>query len=166
MLGQGDEPESLLDKSSSTLPWCVAGRRVILFDGVCQLCNGWVDFVMKRDRKELFYFASLQSETGRQVFEWCVQRGYPLTSQAEEAGGDEFGTLVLLDRGRVLLRSAAFLYAVRKFPWPWPLLGLGLLVPRVIRDFLYDFVARRRYRFFGRRSFCRLPTPEQSSRFL
>ena len=128
--------------------------RVVLFDGVCNLCNGWVRFLIARDPAARLRLASVQSDAGRAILAWC---GLPV---------DHFDTMVFVEAGRAYTKSTAFLRVVRYFPRPWPWLSWGLVVPRPLRDWLYDRVALNRYRLFGRQEVCMLPTPEIRSRFL
>jgi predicted DCC family thiol-disulfide oxidoreductase YuxK len=127
---------------------------VILFDGVCNLCNGFVLFVIDRDPKKKFSFASMQSE--------FAQRNL------EALGRDlrNFDSVVLLSRGKVYLRSSAVLQVVRRLNWPWRFAAIFLICPTWLRDFAYKLVAKNRYRLFGKLNACRLPTPELRSRFL
>jgi predicted DCC family thiol-disulfide oxidoreductase YuxK len=127
---------------------------VVLFDGVCNLCNGTVRFVMPRDPAGYFQFASLGSEPANRVLE------------AAHAEGSLPDSVVLVEDGRVFTRSDAALRIVRRLAFPWPLLWGFVIVPRLIRDALYDFVARNRYRWFGTRDSCLLPLPGYADRFL
>jgi predicted DCC family thiol-disulfide oxidoreductase YuxK len=126
----------------------------VLFDGFCNLCNWWVDFVLRRDRGNRYRFAALQSSVGER-----------LLAEAKLPPGfiDSF---VLVEGGQSHLRSAGVLRVVRHLGFPYNLLYVGIVLPRGIRDWLYDFVAERRFRWFGRRDSCRLPTPEERARFL
>jgi predicted DCC family thiol-disulfide oxidoreductase YuxK len=125
---------------------------VILFDGVCNLCNGVVQFVIVRDPQAQFKFASQQSEAGREIM-----RQYNLP---------EMTSVVLIRDGRALLKSDAVLEIARLLPAPWSWAVALKIVPRVLRDFVYDLVARSRYSIFGKREACWLPTPELRTRFL
>ena len=127
---------------------------VILFDGVCNLCNGLVRFVIPRDPAARFRFAALQSPGAAELL-----REAGVTTPLPDS-------MVLVEDGRVYLRSDAALRVARGLRFPWPL-AYGLIVlPRFIRDRVYDLVAAHRYRWFGRRDVCMLPTPELSRRFL
>lgn len=126
---------------------------LILFDGECNLCSGAVQFVIRRDPRARFRFAALQSEVGRQLL-------------AQQGIGAMPESVVLLVDGRLRMRSAAALGIARRLRWPWPLCAVFWLVPRPLRDWCYDFVARRRFRWFGRRESCWLPTPELRARFV
>ena len=127
---------------------------VILFDGVCNLCSGTVQFVLRRDKGGRFVFASLQSAAGRELLECCTPPGTALD------------TLVLVQDGRCLTRSDAALAVVRELRWPWSALGVFRIVPRFLRDRCYDWIAHHRYRWFGRRESCIVPSPDQRKRFL
>ncbi len=127
---------------------------VLLFDGVCNLCNAWVQWVIARDRSGRFRFASLQSEAADRVLEGKV---------FAEALPD---SVVLVDSAGVHMRSDAVLRVAKHLGFPYSLLAVALLVPRALRDFVYAFIARNRYRWFGRRDACAIPTPELASRFL
>lgn len=131
-----------------------AGATIVLFDGVCNLCNGAVQFLLRRDRGRRFRFASLQSATGQELL-----RRHGLDT-------DLLQTIVVLEGGRVRLRSDAALLLARRLPWPWPLLAVFVVCPRPLRDALYALVARNRYRWFGRRESCMLPSAETAARFL
>lgn len=130
------------------------GELTLLFDGVCNLCSGAVQFVMARDRAGAVRFASLQSPAGQDLL------------RALDLPADSLSTMVLLDSGRAFVRSDAALRLARTFPWPWSWLGLFRLVPRALRDWVYDRIAANRYRWFGQRESCLLPTPENRARFL
>jgi predicted DCC family thiol-disulfide oxidoreductase YuxK len=125
---------------------------VIYFDGYCGLCNGFVDFVLARDRGRRFRFAPLQGPTARARF------GDP---------GDVDPTTILLeDEGTVFERSTAALRIITALGGIWRLAGLLRLVPRFIRDAVYDWIARNRYGWFGKRDSCRLPSSEERAVFL
>lgn len=125
---------------------------MLLFDGVCTLCSGSVRFVIERDPAGRFQFAPLQSEAARRFLERAPQ---PLP--------DSF---VLVEDGRLFTRSTAVLRIARGLRFPWPLAYVFVAVPRPVRDWVYDAVARNRYRWFGRRDVCMMPTPELRARFL
>jgi predicted DCC family thiol-disulfide oxidoreductase YuxK len=127
---------------------------IVLFDGVCNLCNASVQFLLRRDRERRFRFAALQSAAGRTLLE---RYGLPT---------DSLSTIVVLEGGRARVQSAAALLLARRLPWPWPLLAVFTILPRPLRDALYAFVARHRYRWFGRTESCMLPTREVADRFL
>jgi len=130
---------------------------IILFDGVCNLCNGTVRFIVKRDRSARFRFGSLQGEAARRV---CAEAGIAAPDAREP------DSIIVVADGRALERSDAVLAIAARLPFPWPLLGAFRLLPRGLRDLAYRFVARRRYRWFGRRESCMVPTPALRDRFI
>jgi predicted DCC family thiol-disulfide oxidoreductase YuxK len=132
------------------------GHPVILFDGVCNLCNAFVNFVLDRDPTAQFHFASLQSPGAAALL---AERGLP-------APAAEPDSIVLIDGDRVYERSTAALRIARRLRGPIRVLSVFMVVPRPLRDLVYRFVARYRYRWFGRRDMCRVPTPELRARFL
>lgn len=127
---------------------------IVLFDGVCNLCEGVVRFVIERDRAAVFRFAPLQSSEGQRLL---AEHG--LSSL-------ELSTFVLIEGGRHWTRSDAGLHLVRHLRAPWSWLALLRWVPRPLRDAVYGFVARNRYRWFGRKEACLVPGPEWRDRFL
>ncbi len=127
---------------------------VLLFDGVCNLCNGYVQWLIRHDPKGVFRYASLQSDAGRTLL---AQAGLPT---------DQMDTVVLLDQGRTYTRADVALRITGQLGGLWPLLGVLRMVPRPLRNAIYDWVARNRYRWFGKRESCMMPTPELKSRFL
>jgi predicted DCC family thiol-disulfide oxidoreductase YuxK len=132
-----------------------AGRHLLLFDGVCGLCSRLVQFVLVRDRRRIFDFASLQSPIGRAV----VERPEDLSTfyafadyRAQEA--------------RRLTKARAALFVMCALGWPWKVAGLFGVLPTALLDRLYDLVARNRYRAFGRSEHCLMPLPEYRTRFV
>lgn len=128
----------------------------ILFDGVCNLCNGFVQFVIRHDSAGRFRFAALQSAAGQDLL---AGHGAPPTAPDPES-------VLLLDGGRLYSHSAAVLRIAQSLGWPWRLAAVGWALPGPWRDALYRFVARHRYRWFGRQESCLLPTPALQARFL
>ena len=126
---------------------------VILFDGVCNLCNASVDFILTHDPKGRFRFAALQSERGESLL-----RAHGLETDLK--------TIILLDEGRIYTRSDAALRIAAGLSGPWSLLRLLLILPRPLRDLGYRLIARYRYSWFGKRKDCRLPSPAERDRFL
>ncbi len=128
-------------------------RPLVLFDGVCGLCNWFVSFILKRDRAGVFLFSPLQGETAAR-----------LLSEEERAN---LSTVVLMHRGRAFRHSAAVVRIFWALGGFWSLIGTLLwIVPRPVRDWGYRFVARNRYRWFGKKETCRLPTAEEIARLL
>lgn len=141
--------------SNSNLPPFVSpDDRVILFDGVCKLCNVWSRFILTYDREHKFRLATVQSEAGQAIL---AHFGLPL---------DHFDTMLLVEGPVAYEKSTAFLQVVRQLPAPFYLLWIFRLIPVAIRDWLYDHIAQNRYRIFGKYDQCLLPTPEHQQRFL
>jgi predicted DCC family thiol-disulfide oxidoreductase YuxK len=132
------------------------GHPLIVFDGCCGLCNGLVDFLIARDPKAVFRFAPLQGET-------AIAR-IPNDAVPYDPVGDP-RSIVLWDRGTVFRKSDAVLRALPLLGGVWRLAALLRAIPRPLRDIVYDFVARHRYRWFGRREACRVPGPGERNRF-
>lgn len=127
-------------------------NQIIFFDGVCVLCNGFVDFVMKRDLERIFRFAPLQGETAKGTLPGEVSRN--------------LSTVVLWSQGQTFLRSDAALMILQQLGGIYSLCRLGWIFPQFIRDAVYVMIASRRYSWFGKRDSCRLPTAEERARFL
>ena len=127
---------------------------IFLYDGVCNLCTASVQFVIARDRRRRFRFASLQSPVAEQILGNDIDTGGRL------------GSVVLVLNGRTYRKSTAALRTVRMLDGLWPLLAVFLLVPPPIRDWVYDWIGTRRYRFFGRQDVCWVPQPELLELFL
>jgi predicted DCC family thiol-disulfide oxidoreductase YuxK len=129
-------------------------HQLILFDGVCNLCNGFVQFVIERDPGGTFQFAALQSAAARRIL-------------AQHDAPDPLpDTILLVADGRVSTRSTAVLRIARGLRFPWPLASALIAVPRPLRDAIYSLVARHRYGWFGQRDQCMVPTPALRSRFI
>ena len=127
---------------------------VIFFDGVCNLCNSSVQFVIKRDPKANFRFASLQSDLAKQL----LPKGL--------SEDDNLQSIVMLSGDTVYTKSTAALRVAKKLSGLWPVLYLFMLIPKFLRDAVYDFIARNRYKWFGKKDECMIPTPEMKERFL
>lgn len=127
---------------------------IILFDGFCGLCNAWVDFILRVDRRGEFRFIPLQSDLGRAHL------------LAHSLPPDFESSIVLLAEGRALTRSSAIMDIMGRLSGVWRICALGRFVPLTIRDRVYDYVAARRYRWVGRRESCRIPSAAERSRFL
>ena len=129
-------------------------QKIVLFDGVCHLCDGAVRFILKKERNAELKFAPLQSDTGSSLLE---QYGYP---------SDYLDGLILIEKNRAHDRSCACLRIARKLNFPWNLLFPLLIIPKPLRDFIYGMIASVRYRWFGKKESCSLPQGEDLSRFL
>ena len=127
---------------------------VIFFDGFCNLCNGAVQFTIERDFNNIFRFASLQSDYAQERLG---------VSRMEPKHGE---SMILLENGKVYERSTAALRVARRLGGAWPLLYGFIIIPKFIRDAIYNFVGKNRYKWFGKQESCWVPTPELKSKFL
>jgi predicted DCC family thiol-disulfide oxidoreductase YuxK len=127
---------------------------VILFDGVCNLCNAFVQFIIDRDPRARFSFAALQSDAAAQL----------LSGQRRTA--PVLDSVVLVEQGRLAFESTAVLRIARRLGFPWALAYAFIVVPRPLRDWAYRLAAPHRYRWFGRRDRCMVPTADIRARFL
>jgi predicted DCC family thiol-disulfide oxidoreductase YuxK len=127
---------------------------LLLFDGVCNLCNGAVLFIIKRDKARKIKFASLQSELGRAQL---LQNGLD---------PDALHSMIVIENGKLFQKSSAVLHTAGRMSGAWPLLQIFWIIPRFLRDALYDLVARSRYKTFGKKDACMIPTPELRKRFV
>ena len=127
--------------------------RIILFDGVCNLCNTSVQFIIKRDSTGYFKFASLQSETGQSLLK-------------KHHVNNDLNSVVLIENETVYLKSSAALRVCSKLGGPWPILSIFRILPPFFTDLLYDIAAKNRYKWFGKKESCMLPLPEWKHRFL
>jgi len=130
------------------------GKSILYFDGVCNLCNGVVQFFIKRDKKRNLLFASLQSAAGQKAIREAAQQGVIADS-----------VLFYID-GRYYAKSTAVIHTLKLLGGFWKLSVIGFIAPRLIRNSIYDLVARNRYRWFGKKEACMIPTKEMRSRFL
>jgi len=129
-------------------------KPIILFDGECNLCNWAVDFVLDKDRRGIYVFSPRQSDSGRKIL---TKRGLENT---------DVETIYLVENNNIYSQSTAVLLILRRLPFPWKVLFVFIIVPRCIRDFVYDLIARKRYAWFGKRNSCRVPSQRENSRFL
>jgi predicted DCC family thiol-disulfide oxidoreductase YuxK len=127
---------------------------VVLFDGVCNLCNRIVQFIIKRDKKKQFLFASLQGKTGQEVL-----KKFNLPA-------NDFNSFIVLEGNKIYTRSTAALRMLRKLGGGWNLFYGFIILPRFLRDAVYNQIARNRYKWYGKRNECMVPTPDLKERFL
>jgi len=130
------------------------GKGIVLFDGVCHLCDGAVRFILKRERATELKFAPLQSDSGKSLLQ---KYGYP---------SGYLDGLILIENNRAHDRSSACLRIAGKLSFPWNLLFPLLIIPKPLRDFIYGMMASIRYRWFGKKESCSLPQGEDQTRFL
>jgi predicted DCC family thiol-disulfide oxidoreductase YuxK len=133
----------------------VKHQKIILFDGICNLCNGSVIFILQREKSPIFKFASLQSRAGQELLElWGFPQDY---NQA----------VILIDHGKIYLGSTAALKIGQQLKFPWSFLSYaGFIVPKFFRDGIYNQIAGHRYQWFGKRDVCMVPTENLKTRFL
>ncbi|HVJ90001.1 MAG TPA: thiol-disulfide oxidoreductase DCC family protein [Labilithrix sp.] len=158
--------ESVAAKPAELAPAPAAVGPVVFFDGKCNLCNGGVQFVIDHERAPVLRFAPLQSELARHVLEDAFGRQAAEGLRAGATGQGDPDSVVLVDDGRGFTHSTAALHIARYLRAPYRWLFAFIIVPRPIRDAVYRWVARNRYRWFGKTEICRIPTPELRGRFL
>jgi len=129
-------------------------KPVLLFDGVCNLCNGFVQFIIKRDAKQQFLFAALQSEAGQALL------------KRANLSAKDLSTVVLIDGEKAYTQADVSLVIADKLGGAWRLFGFFRIFPKGLRNIVYDWVAKNRYKWFGQQESCMIPTPELRSRFL
>ena len=127
--------------------------RIILFDGVCNLCNNSVKFIIKRDTSGYFKFASLQGETGQRLLK-------------KHSLNYDLNSFLLIEKEKVYIKSSAALRVCSQLGGAWRILSIFRFLPPLFRDFLYDIVAKNRYKWFGKEESCILPLPKWKQRFL
>lgn len=129
-------------------------KHIILFDGVCNLCNNAITFVIKRDPKDRFVYAPLQSKSGQRLV------------QQHAIDTNTLDSIILIKNNTAYAKSTAALKIAQSLSGAWPLLSMFLILPAFIRNWVYDYVARNRYKWFGKKDACMIPTPELRSKFL
>jgi predicted DCC family thiol-disulfide oxidoreductase YuxK len=129
-------------------------EHVVLYDGECNLCAAIVQFTIRRDKRGVLRYAALQSESGRKLLQ-----------EHDLPGAEAASTFVFIEDGRAYVRSAAALRLVRHLSGGWPVLSVLELLPRWLRDPVYSYVAKHRYRWFGKKAQCMLMKPEYRERF-
>ena len=135
--------------------WWSVSHSILVFDGVCVLCSHWVSFVLRHDRQRLYQFAAMQTSTGRKLL---IEHGID---------PDDPKSFLLLDAGRGYTDTDAIVRVLRSFGGRWKIVSILMaLVPRFVRDPLYRWTARNRYRWFGRHDVCIVPSAQSADRFL
>lgn len=132
----------------------ILDKPIILFDGICNLCNSSVQFIIKRDSKKIFLFSSLQSDAGQAIL---------LQNNLKNL---DFNTIVLLEDGVIYEKSTAILKIIRRLSGLYKFFYVFIIVPKFIRDFVYNFISKNRYKWFGKRDSCMIPTKDLKLRFL
>ena len=127
---------------------------IILFDGICNLCNGMVNFIIANDRKKVFRFAALQSPAGKKL----IEESNPVNLESD--------SFILIDGQNIYQHSTAALKVYNKLEWYYKWTQIGWIFPRVFRDAVYKFIARNRYKWFGRKETCMVPGGDVRDRFL
>lgn len=132
----------------------IAEAPTILFDGVCNYCNSMVNFVIRQDKSQIFRFGTLQSASAQELLEH-----YHLPIK-------DFDSFVFIETGKAWVKSTAALKVMKHLSWYWQWTQLFWIVPKFIRDGVYSFVAKNRYKWFGKKESCMIPSAELRSRFL
>ncbi|TSE11479.1 thiol-disulfide oxidoreductase DCC family protein [Aquimarina algiphila] len=130
-------------------------KKIILFDGVCNLCNSAINFIIKRDKKDIFRYASLQSEIGKKLI---LERNIDTSSLDS----------ILLIEPKVAYyhKSTAALHIAKQLSGLYPLLSVFLILPKFFRDWIYNIIAKNRYKWFGKKESCMIPTPKLKALFI
>lgn len=128
---------------------------IILFDGICNLCNASVQFTIKRDKKKVFLFASLQSDAATKILLQLNQKSF-----------NNYDSIILIENEKVYHKSGAVLRIAKNLDGLIKFFYLFIVIPKPLRDFIYDFVAKNRYKWFGKKSTCMIPNKAIADRFL
>lgn len=129
-------------------------NNIVLFDGVCNFCDASVNFIIDRDKKNIFKFAALQSEKGQEILDYF------------KLPKDDFDSFVFIENDKVFKKSSAALRIAKKLGGVWKIFYPFIIIPEFIRDFFYNLIAKNRYKLFGKKDACRIPTPELKQKFL
>jgi predicted DCC family thiol-disulfide oxidoreductase YuxK len=129
-------------------------KKIILFDGVCNLCSAFLNFVYLNDPRAIFTLGWLQSPEASNLLENI------------KSVDKDIDSIIYIEQDRVYYKSSAALRVFRQLRFPWPILWLGVIIPKPVRDWIYDFVARNRYKWFGKREHCLIPSEDLRERFL
>lgn len=131
-------------------------KPIILFDGVCNLCNSSVNFIIKKDRKKIFKFTSLQSDVAKKLLLQIESKKFK----------NSLDSIALIKDNKIYYKSTAALIISKELQFPFNISFLFIIIPKFIRDFFYDVIAKNRYKWFGRNKTCRVPTKKEMGRFL
>lgn len=143
-----------MDELARTVQAGFEENHLVLFDGVCNFCSASVQFIIRRDRRKLYRFVPIQSPLGRRLY------------SAAGLDPDRMQTIMLLKEGRSFVRSDAAIEIARGFGGIWRMVVVFRCLPAPLRDWVYSFIAVRRYRWFGSKPVCEIPAPEVRERFL
>jgi predicted DCC family thiol-disulfide oxidoreductase YuxK len=129
-------------------------HKVILFDGICNLCNASVNFIIKRDKNDTFRFAALQSDVGKKLV---------LKFNIDTANTD---SIILIDEDKSYIKSTAALHISKTLSGGYPLFFAFIIIPQFLRNWVYDYIAKNRYKWYGKKESCMIPTPTLKDKFL
>jgi len=129
-------------------------KNIILFDGVCNLCNNAITFIIQRDPKDRFMYAPLQSEAGAFLL------------KKHNIDPEKTDSIILIKNGKAYIKSTAALHIAKGLKGGWPVLAGFLIIPNLIRNAVYDYIAKNRYKWFGKKDACMIPTPALKAKFL
>lgn len=132
----------------------VKSKKIILFDGVCNLCNNSVVFIIKRDKKDVFRFAAIQSDEGQKLI------------KDHDINTSKTDSIILIEENQCSVKSTAALKIAKHLKGAYPLLYGFIILPTFFRNWVYDIIAKNRYKWFGKKDNCMIPTPELKSKFL
>lgn len=132
----------------------IINKNIILFDGVCNLCSAFLNFVYLNNPKANFTFAWLQSSKARELLD------------SFNSLDKDIDSIIYIEQNRLYYKSSAAIRIFRQLRFPWPVLWLGIILPKPLRDWIYDFVARNRYKWFGKKDHCFIPSGDLTKRFL
>jgi predicted DCC family thiol-disulfide oxidoreductase YuxK len=129
-------------------------NNIVLFDGVCNFCDASVNFIIDRDKKNIFRFAALQSEKGQEILDYF------------NLNKSDFDSFIFIENNKAYKKSSAALLVAKKLGGFWGLFYSLIIIPKFLRDFFYNIIAKNRYKLFGKKDACRIPTPEFKEKFL
>ncbi|MEW7278053.1 DCC1-like thiol-disulfide oxidoreductase family protein [Aquimarina sp. 2201CG1-2-11] len=130
-------------------------KKIILFDGVCNMCNSTINFIIKHDKNDIFRYASLQSDIGKQLI------------QKRNIDSSKLDSILLIEpKKSYYYKSTAALHIIRHLSGLYPIFSVFLIIPSFFRDWVYDIIAKNRYKWFGKKESCMIPTPELRSLFI
>lgn len=132
----------------------ITNNHIILFDGVCNLCNSSINFVIEKDTKNLFKFGALQEEPGISLL-----KKHTIDTTATDS-------IILIENNKVYTKSSAALRVAKRLSGFWPLLYVFIIIPPFIRNKVYDYIAKNRYKWYGKKDRCMIPTPALKDKFL